>query len=108
MVVRGYSHSYRGWCLLTQEALRLQLDLQIHTGSLLIGLFHCFNDRKKYMINLEIIYTSSFFAMLGGKKKKRGGVEGWSSGRVVLYINNNDGCRLSIILRIISIAGYFF
>ena len=42
------------------------------------------------------------------KKKKRGGVEGWSSGGVVLYINNNDGCRLSIILRIISIAVYFF
>ena len=69
--------------MLTQEALQLQLDSQMHTGSLLIGLFHCFNDRKKHMINLEIIYTSSFFAMLGGKKK-RGGVDGWSSGRVVL------------------------
>ena len=59
------------------------------------------------MINLELIYTSSFFVMLGGKKK-RGGVEGWSSGGVVLFINNNDGCRLSIILKIISIAVYFF
>ena len=61
------------------------------------------------MINLELICTSLFFVMLGGKKKGRGGgVEGWSSGGVVLFINNNDGCRLSIILRIISIAVYFF
>ena len=32
------------------------------------------------MINLELIYTSSFFVMLGGKKKKG---EGWRGGVVV-------------------------
>ena len=57
------------------------------------------------MINLELIYTSSFSNMLGGKKKC--GSEGGWGGGVVLFMNNSDGCRLSIILRIISIAGYF-
>ena len=96
--------------MLTQEALRLQLDLQMHTGSLLTGLFHCFNNRKKDLINLELIYTSSFSVMLGGNKKKKKRKKkgrGGKGGGVVLFINNSDECRLSIILRIISIAGYF-
>ena len=43
------------------------------------------------MINLELIYTSSFSNMLGGKKKC--GSEGGWGGGVVLFMNNNDGCQ---------------